>query len=241
MNLKEEIRKLIDLQKIDSQSFGLKKKKDGDLPEQIAVLKSDFESKKTILATLEQEHTSIQVRKKEKELDLATKEEGISKCNGQLYQLKTNQEYKAKLKEIESLKADSSVIEEDILRIMEEVDENKKKLSEKKSVIDQQEAEANKKIKELEEQIKELDIRVKGLEDKRKIITTTIDKPLLSRYEHLLNNRQGVALVPLEDFRCGGCFMNLPAEILNKVKQYHEIIDCEFCARMLYSAEDFNA
>ena len=122
---------------------------------------------------------------------------------------------------------------------MDEVDAKKKELAEKKSVIDQQEAEANKKIKEVEEQIKELDIQVKGLDDKRRIITSTIDKTLLLRYEHLLNNRQGVALVPLEDFRCGGCFMNLPAEIMNKVKQYHEIIECEFCARMLYIAEDF--
>ena len=230
---------MIDLQAIDSEFLSLKKKRDVELPAKVAELKDDFESKKLVLSTLEEEHKKIQVRKKEKELDLATKEESISKCNAQLYQLKTNQEYKAKLKEIESLKADVSVIEEDILKIMDETDGKNKELSEKKGLIQQEELQAKTEIAKIEEEIKELDIKVKGLEDKRKIVSQNIDRSLLARYEHLLDNRGGLALVPLQGFSCGGCFMNLPAEVMNKVKQYHEVIECEFCARMLYLAEDF--
>ncbi|MBN2119422.1 MAG: hypothetical protein JW734_00010 [Candidatus Omnitrophica bacterium] len=239
MDIKEEIRKLRDLQDIDSKFLALKNERDLALPGRIAELKESFESKKSILSALEEEVKRSQVKKKERELDLATKEEGVSKCQGQLYQLKTNQEYKAKLKEIESLKADISVIEEDILKIMEEVDQKAKTLNEKKEEFKGQEAELNKAVEKIEQDIKQLDIQVKGLEDKRGILTQGIDSVLLKDYEHLLNNRWGLALVPLKAGSCGGCHMNLPPEVTNKVKQYIEIIYCEFCARMLYLEEDF--
>ncbi|MFC1514863.1 zinc ribbon domain-containing protein [Candidatus Omnitrophota bacterium] len=239
MNIKDEIEKLIELQELDSHFLAFKAQRDEELPEKIAALKDGLAERKTIISTLEEEYTRIQLRKKEKELDLATKEEAVSKCNGQLYLLKTNKEYAAKLKEIESFKADASVIEEDILKIMDELDAKNKELSEKKGLIDQDEAAVNKEVSALGEQIKDLDAQVKNLEGKRGRISEGVEKALFARYQHLLDNRQGRALVPLQGFSCGGCFMTLPRDIMNKVKQYHEVIDCEFCARMLYIAEDF--
>lgn len=240
MNVKEEIRKLIDLQAIDSQLFNLKKERDGEKPEKIREIKEDFESEKSILSSLEEETKRTQLKKKEKELDLETKEESTRKAQVQLYQLKTNQEYKAKLKEIESLKADTSIIEEDIIKILEESDEKSQKLAEKKKLIAEKEKESNLKIKQIEEEIKELDAKIKNLQDKRNILAKKVDPNVLKRYEHLLKNRNGLALVPLKDGSCGGCFMNLPPEMTNKIKQYKEIIQCEMCARMVYLAEDFS-
>src|SRR5580704_16605223 len=107
-NLKDQIRKLVDLQVMDEEIFRFKR----DLrekPSQIEVLKSEFESKKTKLKSLEEKLKAIQVVQKELELDLKVKEENITKADNSLALLKTNKEYQARLLEIENLKADKSI------------------------------------------------------------------------------------------------------------------------------------
>lgn len=239
VNIKEEIQKLIDLQKIDSRILALKRERDAEKPQQVKELKDKFDSEKSVLTSYEEELKNIQLRKKERELDLQTKEEAARKAQGQLYQLKTNQEYHAKMKEIESLKADVSVLEEDILGILEEVDNKVKELSEQKKVVEEKEKKFNEEKKRIEEEVKELDIKIKSLEDKRGILTKNINPKALSRYEHLLQAKHGLALVPLKGGSCGGCYLNLPPEMINRVKHYSQIIQCEMCARMLYLEEDF--
>ena len=239
MQIKEEIRKLIDVQKIDSQLLTLKKKKEIELPQKLSELKGSLDSKKSNLSLLEDSLKKIQLKRKEKEIDLESKEEAVRKAQAQLYQLKTNQEYKAKLKEIESLKADISIIEEDIIKILDEVEQKTKEIEGAKKKFQEEENEIKKEIAKIEEKTKKLEAEIKNLEDKRKILTSQVDKNILNRYEYLLKHRAGLALVPLKNGSCGGCFMNLPPEITNKIKQYKNLVQCEMCARLLYLEEDF--
>ena len=233
MQIKEEIGRLIELQKIDSHLLNLKQQKDLVKPGELAQLRETLESKKTELSSKEETIKQIQIKRKERELDLEAKEEAIRKAQAQLYQLKTNQEYKAKLKEIESLKADVSVIEEDVIKILDELEEKSKELKEVQEKLQEEENRIKKEISKIEAEIK-------NLEDKRNILASQVDKNVLKRYEYLLQHRGGLAIVPLRNGSCGGCFMNLPPEITNKVKQYKDLVQCEMCARLLYLEEDFS-
>ena len=226
MEIKEEIQKLIDVQKLDSQLLVFRGEAENEKPALIREFRETIQSNKSSLSSLEEELKRIQVSKKEKELDLQTKEDALRKYHGQLYQLKTNQEYKAKLKEIGSHKADISIIEEEIIRMLERIDDKAKELNEHKNRMQEQEKQLNDKIRIIEDQIKELQIKITNLQDKRGILVDGINSGLLAKYEHLLEHRQGRALVPLQNSSCGGCFMNLPAEITNRIKYYKEIIIC---------------
>ena len=62
------------------------------------------------------------VRQKEKENDLLSREEKIKKLMAQLYSLKSNKEYQAMEMEIKGLKADKSLLEDDILRCFDAVE-----------------------------------------------------------------------------------------------------------------------
>jgi len=239
MELKEEIAKLIRLQEIDSEIFKLREIKDKEKPRLLEEIKNRFEEKRVMVKEKEEEIKNIQLRKKEKEMDLASKEEGVRKAQGQLYQLKTNQEYHAKLKEISFLKADISVIEEDILNILEDLERADRELAERNSFLKREEEVYLKEKQKIEEEIKEIEAKINNLEAKRKRLTEAVDKKILERYEYLLKNRNGLAIVPLKDGVCGGCFMDLPPEVINRIKQYKDIIFCEMCARMLYLEEDF--
>jgi len=119
MNLKEELVKIVQLQEVDSNIYSLKQEKDIKKPAQLESIKVEFEEKKNELSAFEEKIKATQLKKKEKEIELASKEENLRKSQGQLYQLKTNKEYQAKLTEIGSLKADISIEEDDLLKIMD--------------------------------------------------------------------------------------------------------------------------
>ncbi|MBN2483871.1 MAG: hypothetical protein JXD21_06705 [Candidatus Omnitrophica bacterium] len=239
MNLKDELKKLVELQEIDSRIYSLQHQKDQDKPAQIEALRNAFEEKKRRLQSFEQELQQLQLKKKEKELDLASKEEGVRKAQGQLYQLKTNKEYHAKLSEIESLKADVSVIEEDILKVMEEIEQAQGRMNEAKGVLSGQEKEFKEVEVRLSREIKEIESEIAQHQTKRKVIAETVDRQILSRYEQLLQSRGGRAAAPVINENCGACHMRMTAQTINEIKMYDELKICSNCVRILYIQEDF--
>ncbi len=239
MNLKDELKKLVELQEIDSRIYSLKQLQSQEKPAELERLLAAFEEKKNRLKSFEDHLQQLQVKKKEKELDLASKEESLRKAQGQLYQLKTNKEYHAKLSEIESLKADVSVIEEEILKVMEEVEGAQSRLDEAKGLLGKQEEEFKQAEKEVKTQIKQLESEIAQFETKRKSLTGGVDPEILKKYEDLLAKRGGLAIVPVVSENCGACYMKLTAQKINEIKMYSELTLCESCVRMLYIKEDF--
>jgi predicted nucleic acid-binding Zn-ribbon protein len=108
-DLKSQLGNLVKLQTLDSQIYSLRAEKEAK-PQEIKVLQESFEAKKQSLAVLEKNFLDSQKKRKDKELELASKEEGSKKLQSQLYSLKTNKEYQTMLQQIQDSKADASVI-----------------------------------------------------------------------------------------------------------------------------------
>jgi len=237
VSVKDQIKQLVELQKIDEGIYSYKK----DLkekPEEIIIVKQELDRKKDKLKELEDGIKIKQVRRKEKEVDLQAKEDGMAKANGQLSQLKTNKEYKAKLTEIESLKADKSVIEEKILIFFDEIDLINKNIEKGKQNLIEEEKKYLDEKKKVEQIVRDLEEKVKILDNKRKQILVGINPIFLSRYERILVNKNGVGMVPVVNGSCTGCYMNVPAQKVNEIKKHEDLIFCEVCARILYIEEE---
>jgi len=134
VDLKEQINYLIKLQAVDTQIYQLQQEKQ-NIPLKLKELEEEFTKKKENLSHLEKKGLDLQKQGKEKELDLASKEEDGRKLQTQLYQIKTNKEYTAKLKEIEAAKADVSVLEDAILVLLEETDKLKNEINNEKQFL----------------------------------------------------------------------------------------------------------
>jgi len=237
LNIKEEIKKLVELQEIDKGIFALTKEKT-DHPRLLGELAKEFDIKKANLKSLEETKQKLQLKQKEKEGDLASKEENIKKTQSQLGQLKTNKEYQAKLTEIESLKADKSLIEEETLKLMDNVDAMKIDVEKEKKSLETEEKSYNEKKGIAINRAKEVEILLSGLDGKRKILISGIDKKILARYEHILHGKDGLAIVKVDHNSCAGCFMHVPPQVENEIRMHENIITCESCARILYLQED---
>ncbi|MFC1501273.1 zinc ribbon domain-containing protein [Elusimicrobiota bacterium] len=233
METSEKIDLLVALQEKDTELNNLKQQITKD-PEDINSQKelsekyrSDAENeKKTLL--------DLQKAKKEKELDLETKETEIKKHNLELGSIKSNDAYKALLIEIESGKQDQSALENDILELMEKIDEESKKAKDVDSESKKREIEIQGKIKELENEIKVLQEKYNSLKAERDEFAKKIPEDLLSHYDHIREGRDELAIVSLDGESCGGCGSILRPQTINDLHKGKELVVCDNCSRFVY-------
>ncbi|MDD5730477.1 MAG: C4-type zinc ribbon domain-containing protein [Candidatus Omnitrophica bacterium] len=237
LNLKAQLDLLIQLQSVDSQIYTLKEDKSAK-PEEMKALDAAFEAKKQKLAELEKNSLDLQKQKKEKDLELAAKDEATKKLQSQLYSLKTNKEYQTMLQQISDSKADYSVIEDRIITLFDQIDKIKQEIEQEKKVLQEQEKSFQEEKKRIEARIKEIDGKLAQVEVERKRIIPGLDPKILQQYEKILENRQGLAIVGVANNSCLGCNMFVPPQVINLIKMYERVITCEVCNRMLYVNDD---
>lgn len=237
VDLKSQIENLVKLQTIDSEIYSLKHEKDSK-PQEIKALEASFEEKKAHLKSLENSLLDLQKQRKDKELELASKEEGAKKLQTQLYTLKTNKEYQAMLQQIQDVKTDASVIEDKILELFDQADKVKTETEKEKAHLKEEEQAFDAQKKKVEDRVKEIDDRLAQLDAQRKQVMPEIEPKILKQYERILANRDGLAIVVVKDNSCGGCNMFVPPQVINLIKMYERIITCEICNRILYIRDE---
>jgi len=177
--------------------------------------------------------------KKLMELELKTKEEQKKKYAGQLYEVKTNEQYRAMQEEMEKVGSDMKAIEEKILEMMVMEDEIRARASKVTTAL----VESEKKFKAVEAEVSgilaQLAERKKGLLARRQERTAGIPAPLQRRYDRIRSQQGGSPLagvmrgekgVPM----CASCQMNLRAQTVVEVQKQEELVACDSCGRILY-------
>ncbi|NTV29595.1 MAG: hypothetical protein HGA80_05900, partial [Candidatus Omnitrophica bacterium] len=207
-------------------------------PAQCELLKAAYEKKKARLSQLESKALELERARKALELDLKSKEQSIVTANAQLMTLRTNKEYQTKLFEIENMKADKSVLEEDILRSMESSEKVAQEIAQEKQFLAEEEKKYLAEKEKVDVVIAALQDKASALESRRREALIGIDKKILEIYDRVVENRGGIALVPVSGNSCGGCFMHMPPQVINKIKMYSEIVRCEMCTRFLYLQDE---
>jgi predicted nucleic acid-binding Zn-ribbon protein len=240
INVEEQIGYLKKLQAVDGDIFRLRRDR-ASKPKLIEDLEARRNDEQAAVRGIEEKIKANQVKRKQRELDLQAKEDGVKKLQAQLYQLKTNKEYQAMQQEIEGHKADKSLVEDDILVLMEEADTLNKDLAKEKALFADAEKHLNEDKKVIEDEIAALDKRIAELEAERAAAAAQVDKKVLAHYEKVLSGRDGVAIVAVKDNACQGCFMNLPPQMINEIKMNDKVITCESCARILYIEKEADA
>ncbi|MFH1857096.1 MAG: C4-type zinc ribbon domain-containing protein [Candidatus Omnitrophota bacterium] len=231
--IKEQIDKLLKLQEVDLKILSLEKEK-SRLPQEIKEMHSQESSINEGVKTLEEKLKQVQVEHKNKELDLQTKEGEIKKYGLQLYQVKTNKEYSSLQHQIEGLKADCSVIEDEIITVLDEIETVNKNLKQEKERQQQKINEFKQEEAVFKNRISLVDLEIETLIKDREAMVQTIDKEIYAKYDKILRGKGGAAIVPVVDSSCGGCNIGLPPQVINELGIGGNLIFCGNCARMLY-------
>ena len=236
INLEEQVKLLVELQGLDSHIFRLEDELES-IPETIKNMEGAFKEKSSDLKKLEEAVKALQLKRKEKEGELETKEGSIRKYQTQMYQVKTNKEYTALQEEIGRVKADNSLIEEDIIKILDQIDAENKKITKEKEFLKEEEVKLNEEKKRLSEEADRIKTELGGLKTQRAALAEKVDKTILSKYERIVKNKDGLAVVPVANDACQGCYRMMPPQVINEIRMKKELIFCENCARILYIEE----
>ena len=231
--ISDQLKVLIELQKLDGEIYRLKLDLNAQ-PARSARLKEEHARQSEGLKAAEASTKSIELKRNQMETDLAGKEQQVKKLQTQLYQLKTNKEYSAMQLEIEGLKADKSVLEEEILKLMEEIDRSKGQSASERERLKAQEGELNGRLAQIEQESQKSKASIERLRSARAELLPKVDPRVLSQYERILDRKEGLALVPIRGDACAGCHMVLPPQAINEVQIGSRLIPCESCARILY-------
>ena len=233
VNLEEQIKMLVELQGLDTRILRM----ENDLksiPEKIAEMEASFGEKSSNLKKHEDNIKALQVKRKEKEVDLQGKEDMIKKYTTQMYQVKTNKEYTALQEEINRIKADNSVIEEAIIRILDDIDAESGAVAKEKDFLKKEEASLGEDKKALDADAARTKVELEGVRKQRDALAVKVDRTVLTKYERIISGKDGLAVVPVKDDSCQGCFRILPPQVINEIRMKSELVFCENCARILY-------
>ncbi len=233
------IEKLRGLQQVDGEIYQLRRQQESkplELQEAMARVASQEAKVKAAEAHLK----SLQLAQKDKEGELQTREGNVKKLQGQLFQLKTNKEYSTMQHEIDTLKADSSLIEEVILKFFDEIETATKARQQEQQALASIQQEFQVEEKRVKADLAVIQERVGQLQSSRTSALEGIPKPALETYERILNSRytNGVAMAPLIKESCGGCHRRMPPQVLNEVLIKAKLVICENCNRILYADDE---
>ncbi len=236
INTGEQLRALIKLQILDKQIYRLKDEQKLK-PEEIAKLREGFKDKGDNLKMCEDQLKALQLKMKDKEGVLGSKEENVKKYQTQLNLVKTNKEYAALQKEIEGLKADNSLLEEEIIGLLEEIDLSEGEVAREKEALAEKEKELKEEESKVKERMQKIEEELNSLVKDRQLILPGIEPLILTHYDKVLENREGYALAEVVNDACGGCQMELPPQTINEIRMEERIVSCEVCTRILYVRE----
>ena len=236
INFEEQLKLLIEMQGLDSRILKIEDELE-NIPENIRKIDGALKEKSESLKKHEDAIKALQLKRKEKEGELQTKEDLIKKYTSQMHQVKTNKEYTALQEEIGRVKADNSLIEEDILKIFDQIDAENSGLAKEKEGLKKEEAAAAEEKKRLDAEASRMKADADKLKAERAELAVKVEKTILVRYNRILANKSGLAVVPISGESCQGCFGRMPSQVLNEVRMKDAIICCENCTRMLYIEE----
>jgi predicted nucleic acid-binding Zn-ribbon protein len=225
--------KLAVLQTLDIKIRGMQREKD-EIPTRLAALEGEFKKEEEKVLGQKAELDRLLKDRRHKEKELEEEVERAIKTEARVFEIKTNKEYQAVLKEIEGAKKLNRQREEEILGILERFEELQK-------VARQGEKELEAKRKDYQRQLSELQQRAAQFEQKMAAEVKERDErqkgippDLLSKYRMLLEKRQGIAVAPVSNGVCQACNMNLRPQLYIELQKQQTLILCPNCSRILF-------
>ena len=224
---------LIKLQDIDTK---LKDIDDllGDLPAKVEDLNSQEEDMKNNLLNNKNRLKELEVDMHKKEVDIASITDKVTKLKDQLFLVTNNKQYDALISEIDHLKSQKTDYENVLLEYLEEKEEITGSIEKMGNDLESLSESLVIRREKLQTVIEESAEEKLLLKKQRKKNTQDIDQNILSIYDRVIEARDGLAVVKLEGYACGGCGAHIPPQIVSEVRAKLSIHTCGVCGRFLH-------
>jgi predicted nucleic acid-binding Zn-ribbon protein len=203
-------------------------------PQRIEQIEGQFRERNAEYVALKERHDELDADQRTRSGELTELEARRKKFMEDLMEVKTQREYAAMLKEIDSVKAQISDHEESILKDMEEIEKLKVELETNSEHIEKEREAVDKERAEVEAEAasaREL-IEAKGSE--RAGFESKLPAEMLKTLRRLEPTRQGIFLTKAENATCQSCFVRVRPQMFQEIRQAQVVHTCGNCRRFLY-------
>lgn len=207
------------------------------LPRKVAAIESQLASH---IAQVESDKAKVsenQRSRRKRETEISAFREKISKHKDQMLEVKTNEQYKALLHEIEFHEAGIRKLEDEILVEMIESESLDKQLKKAEQNLATERAEVQKEVREAEQRKQQDDVKLQEARMRRDDVASQIPPDILFSYQRIYAARKGTAVTAVREEACGACHVRLRPQAFNDVKTNEEILNCESCGCIMYYIE----
>ncbi len=232
------IKHLIELQAIDLRLDELRALV-ASFPKRLAEIDARVEAARKQLAAAKEALTGSLKDRKKYEMDVEQWKERVRKYKDQLYEVKTNEAYKALQSEIQTVETEIAKAEDRLLERMVAGEEYERQVKAAERALKEVEAAAHADRQKLEgvkaAAQKELDQDT----GERQRAVANIPEDLLDHYQRIARKHNGVALAEVRDETCTLCRVRVRPHVYQELRREssQEIFHCESCTRILYYSE----
>jgi len=231
--LRKKIERLVILQAIDLRVQEMEREKSG-IPQYIASLEEELRKEEEKFHAEKAEMEKLGKGRRQKEKDLEEETDKVKKAESKVFEIKTNKEYQAVLKEIESAKKLNRQREEEILEILEKLEQGQKRITGAEKELEEKRKEMQRQVSELKQKEASFEQEMAGEVRQKEEQEKEIPAELLSKYRMLAGKRQGIAVARVVQGVCQACHMNLRPQLYNELQRQETLIICPNCSRILF-------
>jgi predicted nucleic acid-binding Zn-ribbon protein len=230
--LSNDVEKLWELQSVLSQ-LADREKQMSQKPESFAAVDREYQAAEEEMSKLTQSIEQIAKERRRVDGELSDQQELLKKYQGQLMQVKNQQQYAAAWKEIDATRKHVKELEDSVLKSMTESDGFQAQLEERKAGHSELKGRHDAAYSEWQASLGDLRKEAEALRRRAEGIEAGVPPRLREEFHKIFRQRQGIAVVKVNNDSCSACRTRIRPALAQQLRR-SELVRCEGCHRILY-------
>jgi uncharacterized protein len=230
--MNQDLQKLIELEKVDREIARLTDEVSA-LPRRVAAIESKLADDKAAVEKAKAAIKNNEAARRKHEVDIQAFQQKIIKYREQSSSVKTNDEYRALMHEVEFAEKQISGCEDKILELMISLESEEKNLKAAEADLKTETAEVEKEKVEARTRTAEDEKLLQGLNQQRAELRKEVSDASLAHYDRVMRQRKS-AIAEARDSKCQACYVMLRPQTWQELKTNEQLITCSSCGRILY-------
>lgn len=227
-----DLEKLIELEKVDREIVRLSDEV-AALPKRVAAIEAKLAGDK---AAVEKAKTAIKTNdagRRKLESEIQGFQQKIVKYREQSSSVKTNDEYRALMHEVEFAEKQITGCEDKILELMIALEAEEKGLKAAEVDLKAEAAEVEKEKAGAHERTEDDQKLLQELGEKRSRLRTGVSDSSLAHYDRVMRQRKS-AIAEARDQKCTACFVMIRPQTWQEIRSNEQIVTCSSCGRIFF-------
>jgi len=230
--LNDEVNRLWELQQVVSELADREKLLDVK-PEAFAAVDREYQSANEEMQRLQESLDVMAKERRRVDGELSDQQELLKKYQGQLMQVKNQQQYAAAWKEIDATRKHVKELEESVLKTMTDAEAVQGQLDQRRAGFDDLKARYDEAHHAWQSSLGDLRTEIGQLKKKQEQIESGLRDPLKREFWRIVKQRQGIGVARIVGDTCSACRTRVRPALSQQLKR-GDLVHCEGCARILY-------